>query len=187
MKLPFVQHSDGFKQFHRFPADIGVINQRNTCFAIQSPFLGFFFPLVGIPVPVETDVFTCLDIKAERIVNRLLFLHPGFHFNLDLFFELNQLHGYRSIKSSHCWRTVSRWSNGTKFKTVSREGKRWCAVAVRIVDQHFGNVGYAQPHLLKFIYRNIVVFGAFFNFIENSGNLCSEKNRNNCRRRFIGS
>ena len=94
------------------------------------------------------DGLARLDVLAEHLDDgsRLVF-SLGNQF-VNSAFEVDQGFSHGTVQGYHCAGTVGLRAHGAEFKSVTREGKRTCSVAVGIVDEQFRNLRNVQLHLL---------------------------------------
>ena len=100
------QYTGIFEHADTFWLQIAVEDERYTGFAIQTAFLGLFFPFVTVAVAIEMDGLTNLDVFADNLKDSRNLRFAPFNEFVHIFFEFYQLLGYGGVQGNHGAGTV---------------------------------------------------------------------------------
>ena len=181
------QYTGIFEHADTFRLQIAVEDERHTGFAIQTAFLGLFFPFVTVAVAIEMDGLTNLDVFADNLKDSRNLRFTPFDEFVHIFFEFYQLLGYGGVQGNHGTGTVCFRTYGAELKTVSGEGERTGAVTVGIVNQQFRNLRNIQFHALLAAKAYEIILCTLFNVFQYLRQLFAQEAGNDCGRCFVGT
>ena len=112
---------------------------------------------------------------------------PFFDKCVDAVLEVDECLGNGRVEGYHRAGAVGLGAYGAELEAVTREGERACAVAVGVVDEQLGYLGYVELHALLACHVAQRVVVALLYVVEQVAQLCAEERRYDCRRCLVGA
>ena len=170
------------EQLYVFVSDELRNGVRQGLQVVKSAAGGLFYPFIGVTISIKQDLFMIFDHSFQKFLDSIV--KPILRHVLQGFVYLIQSLGHCRVQDNIGLGNRQGASRHTELKLISGKGKRRCTVPVRGILCKMRQYMSADLHQCLLLLFKI---GSLLNRAKHGGQLISEENRDDSRRRLVSS